>query len=207
MLMSSFFDILIEYRTFLCLGFLLLLFVCIIFLIKKQADRSRKKKELTRAAEDKFRDENLNNAILNKHSGKSGVKEVYLPYDVDYGNFGGGKGETQKAKEGQSHLMVQLVEQTKLSTRKFMLNPKKVIRIGSDLRENDISVLGQGISPFQCEIFSIGDKVYVRNLSDENPTVLRRKKEQVIVDRKGLRLLSDDIVLLGEVSYRITIKN
>ena len=207
MIMSSFFDILIKYKMVFCLGLLLLLFVCIIFLIKKLADRSKKKKEITRAAEDKLRDENLNNAILNNRPGKGGVKEVYVPYDVDYGNLGGGKGGTQKAKEGKSHLMVQLVEQTKLSTRKFMLNPAKIIRIGSDLSANDITVFEQGISPFQCEIFSVGGKVYVRNLSDENTTVLRRKKEQVIVDKKGLRLLSDDIILLGEVSYRITIKD
>ena len=204
--MSSFFDILIKYRTVLCLGLLLFLFVCIIFLIKKLAERRRKEKEFTKAAEDKLRDEKLNNAILNKRQGKGGVKEVYVPYDVDYGNPGSGKGGTQKSKEKREHLMVQLVEQTKLSTRKFMLNPAKIIRIGSDLSENDITVLGQGISPFQCEVFSVGEKVYVRNLSDEHPTVLRRKKEQVFVDKKGLRLLSNDIILMGEVSYRITIK-
>ncbi len=114
----------------------------------------------------------MNKAILNNRPGTGGVKEVYVLYDVDYANAGSGKDGTQKAKEGRSHLMVQLIERTKLSTRKFMLNPARTIRIGSNLRENDISVLEQGISSFQYEIFSIGEKVYVRNLSDENPTVL-----------------------------------
>lgn len=205
--MSSIFKVIEEHQMALCIIFLLILLVCIIFMIRELTNRRRKKKELEQAAEAKLRDEKLNKAILNDCPGTGGVKEVYVPYDVDYANTGSGKDGTQKAKEGQSHLMVQLVERTKLSTRKFMLNPARTIRIGSNLRENDISVLEQGISPFQCEIFSMGEKVYVRNLSDENPTVLRRKKEQVLVDKKGLRLLSDDIIILGEVSYRITIKD
>lgn len=186
----------------------ILLFIGIT-LIKKIIRRKQKNKELRQAAEDKLRDENLNNVILNNHTGSNRPREVHVPYDVDYSNTGGesSKSHSNNNKRKDGHVMLQLVEKTELSTRKFMLNPNKKIRIGSDLQDNDISVLSEGVSPHQCEIFSVGDKIYIRNLSHENQTILKRKKEQAIVDEKGLRLLSNDKIILGSVVYEVTIKD
>lgn len=177
-------------------------------LIKKALRKKQKNKELRQAAEDKLRDENLNNVILNNHAGPDRLREVHVPYDVDYSNPGGAnnKSSSNHGKRKDDHVMLQLVEKTELSTRKFMLNPAKNIRIGSDQQDNDIVVLSAGISPRQCEIFSVGDKVYIKNLSDENRTLLKRKKEQAIVDNKGLRLLSNDKIILGSVVYEVMIK-
>jgi len=104
--------------------------------------------------------------------------------------------DNNKRKDG--HVMLMLVEKTELSTRKFMLNPIKMIHIGSDLQDNDIAVLSEGVSPKQCEIFSVGDKIYIKNLSQENKTIFKRKKKQAIVDGKGLRLLSNDEVTIKD---------
>lgn len=195
-------------KYILILAAIILLLVGII-LIKKFMRQKQKNKELMQAAEDKLRDENLNNVILNKHIGSSPLREVHTPYDVDYSNSGGEghKNHSDNSKRKNSHIMLQLIEKTKLSTRKFMLNPIKTIRIGSDLQDNDITVLAEGVSPHQCEIFSVGDKIFIRNLSGGNQTILKRKKEQAIVDEKGLRLLSDDKIFVGSVVYEITIKD
>lgn len=186
---------------------LLVLVVGIVFL-KEVIRRNQKKKELSQAAEDKLRDENLNHVILNSDIGNEQVKEVYKPYDVDYSNPNADKKVSVKnTKKGENHVMVQLIERTELSTRKFMMNPVKKIHIGSDSQNNDIAVLSENISPCQCEIFSVRDKVFIKNLSSDNRTIIRRKKEQAIVDEKGIRLISGDIVILGKVSYDITIIN
>ena len=186
----------------------ILLFVGIV-LIRKFMQKKQKNRELRQAAEDKLRDENLNNVILNNHTGSNRPHEVHVPYDVDYSNPGGesSKSHSDNNKRKDNHVMLQLVEKTELSTRKFMLNPIKKIRIGSDLQDNDISVLSEGVSPHQCEIFSVSDKIYIKNLSQENQTILKRKKEQAIVDEKGLRLLSNDKIILGSVVYEVTIKD
>lgn len=180
-----------------------------IILIRKFMQKKQKNRELRQAAEDKQRDENLNNVILNNHVGSNRPREVHVPYDVDYSNPGGesSKNPSLKNKRKDNHVMLQLVEKTELSTRKFMLNPIKKIRIGSDLQDNDISVLSDGVSPHQCEIFSVGDKIYIKNRSNENQTIVKRKKEQAIVDEKGLRLLSNDKIILGSVVYEVTIKD
>lgn len=186
----------------------ILIFIMVgIMLLKKMIHKKQRKKELSQAAEDKLRDENLNQVILNQHTVGSRFKEVHKPYDVDYSNANGenGKKTVDSIKRREDLVMVQLVEKTELSTRKFMMNPVKSVRVGSNLQDNDITVLTDSVSPHQFEIFAIRNKVFVRNLSSENRTIVKRKKEQAIVDEKGIRLLSGDIILLGHVSYDITI--
>ncbi len=181
----------------------------IILILRIVIRRSRRNRELAIAAEDKRRDENLNNVILNSYAGDAGRKEVYVPYDVDYSNSEA-DGRKNKKRDGAGRRddapMLQLIEKTELSTRKFMLNPVKGIHIGSDSQINDIAVLAAGIAPQQCEIFVAGGKVYIRDLGGGNRTILRRKKEQAIVDHNGVRLLSGDVIVLGSVTYKVTIK-
>ncbi len=181
--------------------------VLFIVLLKRTVKSRQKRKEIQQAAEDRARDENLNNIILNSHCRAGEKKEIYKPYDVDYSNDGQGKNDKNSpfAAPDSHRVMIQLVEKTELSTRKFMLNPEKIIRIGSDLQTNDISVLADGVSSNQCEIFAAAGKVYIRHTGDKNKTIIRRKKEQAFVDEKGIRLLSDDIIILGKVTYDVTI--
>lgn len=194
-------------KYILIMAIVILLFVLII-LLKKVIRKKQKNKELRQAAEDKLRDENLNNVILNSHAESKHLRGVHVPYDVDYSNpRGDNKNHSDHSKKENGHVMLQLVEKTELSTRKFMLNPAKKIYIGSDLQNNDIAVLDENISLRQCEIFAVKDKIYIRNLSHENQTILRRKKEQAIVDEKGLRMLSGDNIILGNVTYEVTIKD
>ena len=200
---------LMEYKMLFLIAAAVLAFFFIIFFLKKFMRRCEKKKEIVQAAADRMRDENLNNIILNSHTGTGSHKEIYKPYDVDYSSRGksgsnrGGSQDTAAVKHGQP--MLQLIEKTELSTRKFILNPAKRIRIGSDLQDNDISVLSQGVAPHHCEIFAAGGGVYIRNTGEGVRTIIRRKKEQAIADKKGIRLQTGDCILLGTVSYDITI--
>lgn len=202
-------DFLASNRKAVLLVLLFLLFAAGTALLKKLIRKSQRNKELARATEDKVRDENLNHVILNSYVKEENRKEVYKPYDVDYSNPGE---ERDKAaggyeKKGERHIMLQLIERTELSTRKFLLNPEKRISIGSDPQGNDITIMAEGVSPRQCEIFSVQNNVYIRNLSQDNKTILKRKKEQAIVDAKGIRILSGDTVIVGRASYDITIIN
>lgn len=206
--MINFMDFIRNNRIAIIILLILLVLVVGIVLLKKVISRNQKKKELSQAAEDKLRDENLNHVILNSYIENDQLKEVYKPYDVDYSNPNADKKVSgRNTQKGEKHVMVQLIERTELSTRKFMMNPVRGIHIGSDSQNNDISVMAENISPCQCEIFSVMDKVFIKNLSSVNRTIIRRKKEQAIVNEKGIRLLSGDVVILGTVSYDITIIN
>lgn len=182
---------------------LLIGFILLRYLIKRRT----KRQELHRAAADRARDENLNQVILNTQHIKEENKSMKSPYEVDYGNGSREKSKREKAEspKGKIPIMVQLIENTELSTRKFVLNPAKGISIGSGLTDNDIVVSGSNIEERHCEIFLARGKVYIRSIGNRERTMLRRKKEQVIADRKGIRLLTGDIVLIGNVTYEVTI--
>lgn len=181
----------------------LMILTVLIYLLKKAIKRREEKKEIVMAAADRMRDENLNQIILNNHTGGVENREIYKPYDVDYNGEGSGGLDNINVKAGQT--MIQLVEHTRLSTRKYVLNPAKKIRIGSDLQGNEISVVEKEIAPHQCEIFAAQGQVYIRHTGGSMQTIIRRKRQSAIVDKRGIRLHSGDWIEIGSVSYEITI--
>lgn len=185
--------------------FLLLLFILLICLVKKIVCRRQRIKELEQASADKMRDENLNNVILNNHIEKGNIKEIYKPYDVDYSKPNTDNRNYENNDKQEGNVLVRLVEKTELSTRKFIMNPIKPIRIGRDVQGNDISVMAEDIDLHQCEIFTAGNKIYIKSIGTSNQTILKRKKDRAIVSGAGVRLLSNDTIILGSVLYEVTI--
>ncbi len=201
--MSALMPLLTRYSKvflFIAVAFTLVL---LIRWVKRLLRRQSKKKEIDRAASDRLRDENLNQIILNNHTGGVENREIYKPYDVDYNGEGSGGLDNMNVKAGQT--MIQLVEHTRLSTRKYVLNPAKKIRIGSDLQGNEISLVEKEIAPHQCEIFAAQGQVYIRHTGGSTQTIIRRKRQSAIVDKRGIRLHSGDWIEIGSVSYEITI--
>lgn len=201
--MSALMPLLTRYSKvflFIAVAFTLVL---LIRWVKRLLRRQSKKKEIDRAASDRLRDENLNQIILNNHTGGAENREIYKPYDVDYNGEGNSAPDNINIKARQT--MIQLVEHTRLSTRKYVLNPAKKIRIGSDLQGNEISVVEKEIAPHQCEIFATHGQVYIRNIGGSTQTIIRRKRQSAIVDKRGIRLHSGDWIEIGSVSYEITI--
>lgn len=157
-----------------------------------------KRKELKQAAEDRARDESLNNYILNSHASRNN-KEAYVPYEVNYG-----AGEGTNKQPVPVGVMVQLIERTELSTRKFVLNATKGIKIGTDASADIQFTSGDG-NPHMCQIFAIDKQVFVRNLQPSSPVYIKRKKQQAFVDDKGIKLISSDMIVVGHIVYTLTI--
>lgn len=165
------------------------------------------KKELKRAALDHLRDEKLNRIILNEHDTDTAKRNASKPYDVNYENGSQssyGQPESLIAS-GMPTMMIQLVENTELSSRKFVFDPANRIRIGSGLSNNDIVIANSDIEECQCEIFLAQHKIYIRNTGHKVRTIVKRKREQTIVDDKGIRILTGDKIILGKISYEVTI--
>jgi hypothetical protein len=192
-------------KIILVMAIIILAVLCIV-IFKKIVKNSKKAKELSLQAEEKIRDENLNNIILNNNTDNLKLRKTPKPYDVDYSSSNNGKlGNIDSSKDKKNSIMIQLIERTELSTRKFILNPTNGLRIGSDTQGNDIVVFDSSVSQHQCEIFTYGDKIYIKNLGSESRTIVKRKKESVIVDGTNIRLLSNDRIIIGSVSYDISI--
>lgn len=186
----------------------ILLLIAIIKVIKKISAFRARKKELRQAAEDRARDENLNSYILNSHSTVDN-REAFVPYEVDYSRAAqeasaSNMGTRISGKLDGNAVMVQLIEHTGLSTRKFVLNASRGISIGTE-EGNDITFISDDRQSYKCSIFCVQKKVFVRNEMLGTRILLRRKKQQAIVDEKGIGLKNGDCIVAGTVSYVITI--
>ena len=186
----------------------ILLLIAIIKVIKKISAFRARKKELRQAAEDRVRDENLNSYILNSHSTVDN-REAFVPYEVDYSRAAqeasaSNMGTKISGKLDGNAVMVQLIEHTGLSTRKFVLNASRGISIGTE-EGNDITFISDDRQSYKCSVFCVQKKVFVRNEMLGTRILLRRKKQQAIVDEKGIGLKNGDCIVAGTVSYVITI--
>lgn len=158
-------------------------------------------RQLKQAVSDHAREEELDRIILNPLFSERDRQAVSKPYSVDYGDIG----RKENSLQEEQGMMIQLVEHTALSARKYVLNLTHSIRIGNRLEGNDIMVSGKNDAAFQCEIFLAQGKAYVRIASGERAIFLRRRKKQIAVDRKGFRLLTGDKIFMGDLSYEITL--
>lgn len=180
--------------------------ILLITIIKSISKKNQRNKEIREAAIARMRDESLNDVILNQRTGKDNKKGSSMPYEVSYQNGGEDPKADKKAfntsKKGR--VEIQLIENTDLSSRKYVFSPYPGITIGSD-DDNDIVVINNGVSGKHCEIFAAGKRVYIRNLANDQKTFIRRKKQQAIASAEGLEIKSKDIILVGNVTYTVTI--
>ena len=181
----------------------ILFIVFLIRVLRIISNRKSRVKEFRQAAEDRARDESLNNVILNPRSDNTN-KEAYVPYEVDYSASAQNGTVNTTSQVSTEIMMVQIIEQTELSKRKFVLNASKGIKIGST-SENDISFFSDSGTDFQCEVFSVNSHVFARNLNSDARIILRRKKDSAVLDTKGIRIKSGDTIIMDKNSYIISL--
>lgn len=162
--------------------------------------KKAKVNELRVIAEDKLRDQALNRALANDLYGNEKAEEHIesLPYEVDYN-----QSQLNNRQAKQEKMMVQITACSELSKRKFMIELKDVIKIGRG-KENTIIVKDSKTLPVHCEIFRYVNDIYVRSYSG-NKTLLSRKKQQVYVDDKGIKVRTGDKIVIGNTILEITI--
>lgn len=164
----------------------------------------KKKKEQRRLAMEKLREEALDRALENPFKGNEGRdgKGLQRPVAVNYG-----QDEKTLKRELPAHgrCMLELTEINELSTRKYLLNPSEVIRIGRQFDVNTIVINNRSLSERQCEIFQHGQDLYIRNCSMPVPVRLLRKSDSVIVDERGIKIQSGDCINIGTVRLEVSI--
>lgn len=174
--------------------------IILVIILGKMRAKQAKEKELKMIAEDKLRDEALNQALANDLCEGSAMNATIetLPYEVDYHQ---GQRESSNLKEEK--IMLQITACSKLSKRKFMIELRDRVKIGK-AKENPIVVKGQNVLPVQCEIFDYRHDVYVRDYS-ERGTLLIRKRQQVAIGHKGIRMKTGDKLIIENTTLEVTI--
>ena len=182
-----------------------IVFVILFFFLIKIRKKNKKQKIMSIQAEDKLREEALDKIILNdKAQNDEGDVFSAKPFEVNYDAASVEK-HTEKAKKARYRTMVQIVENSELSSRKYMFDPSKGIHIGGKNGKNDIVVSDMSVDDQQCEIVLSSSTVYIRNIGGSRKVVLKRGKQQAYVEKKYVALKSNDVILIGKTIFRIEI--
>ena len=179
--------------------------VALVTLIKILTTRRARRREMELQASDKLREEALDRIILN-NQGAGRQKEIYSakPFEVNYDSK---VVERQPAamsgiKTGPA-LMVQIVENSELSARKYMFDSKQGIRIGSRHGQNNIVISSPDVDEVQCEILEHNGQILIRNVGRSGKVILERGRNRAYVEGGLIEMKSGDAILISNMIYRV----
>ena len=171
-------------------------------LLSRLIKRRNAKKEMQRNVEDKLREEALDRVLTDGRRQEKVSANVPFAVKYDLDKRKKARGDEQQSV---SEIMVQLIEHSELSTRKYMFHITDRITLGSKARENDIVITSAHVSERQCELFRIGTELFVKNVGKTGSVQLYRKNRQMMVTREAVQLKNHDELRVGDFHYQITI--
>lgn len=175
----------------ICLLFLLVFAVGSFVIRKIKSGQKRKEREqIFRAI---HREQNLDELILNA-AAKDLTRQENRAYEVNYAD---------KKIESRSAVWIEIEERTKLSSKKYMLDLTKSVRIGTDTYGNAIVIKGCGKQKYLCEIQMQDKQICIYNRGKGKIQVIR-KKERAYLGLQGLILNSGDIIRIEHTDYIIS---
>lgn len=169
-----------------------------IFYIRKIIIKKNKQKDLRIIAGDKKREKKLEEYLSNPayiSNGRRRAKRQQIPYEVEYH-------EDSCNKNGKAD--IQLIVTHGVVTRKYFMTMDKEVTVGR-AKKNDIVLKGESISNYHLVIIEKQDGIYLRDLKSTNGTLLIRGKNQIQVTENAVKLKSEDALILGEYTIKITI--
>lgn len=174
----------------ICLLFLLVFAVGSFFI--RQMKNRQKKKEREQVFHEIHREQNLDELILNA-AAKDLPRRESKAYEVNYAD---------KKIESQGEVWIEIEERTKLSSKKYMLDLTKPVRIGTDAYGNSIVIKGCGKQKYLCEIQMQDRQICIYNRGKGKIQVIR-KKERAYLGGQGLILNSGDVIQIEHTDYII----
>ncbi|MBE5881926.1 MAG: FHA domain-containing protein [Lachnospiraceae bacterium] len=179
--------------------------IALVVVMRILSKKRARRREMEIQASDKLREEALDRIILNSQ-GASRQSEVYSakPFEVNYDSKMVEKQPSvlSGVKLGSS-LMVQIVENSELSARKYMFDPKQGIRIGSRQGMNNIVISSQEVDEVQCEILEHKGQILIRNVGRSGRVILERGKNRAYVEQNLLEMKSGDAIFIANMVYRV----
>lgn len=168
-----------------------ILLIAVIYLLSK---RRKRKREFEEMSQYKRRDEALVAALRNPRVKKERGPEG--PMEISWGDKAVGEREKKHASP-----MVELVELSAYSRKKFVFQLVRPVRIGSG-KGNQMELFHEGVEEAHCEIFLSGEKACVRSI-DGARTILKRGKTNALIGSSGVYLNNGDQIQLGNTEIQI----
>ena len=173
---------------------IVVLIIVLVILLRQLFIWKKKRKKQEEISQIKRRDAALTTALLNpqmKNARGGPEKPVEISWEDNISN---------NKREFSASIMVELIELSEYSSRKYVFNTDRTIRIGSG-EENQLVLSKAGVRDFHCEIFMNGSDPCVRSVSDAK-TILHRGKNAALVSTEGVYLNNGDCIQIGEIKIQ-----
>lgn len=163
--------------------------------------RNKKVAEMVSLQKDRIREENLDAMLQNTLYSKTqqGSEKANNPYDVVYHEE-----EVNVYNDTRERISLQIEEKGILSTKKYVVHVFDSILIGND-DSNKIILNDLSVSKFQVQLTNKDNKLYAHNLDCSVDANIIRKKKKYPLTPSMACIESNDSILVGNTSLRITI--
>lgn len=169
----------------------------------------KKNQDISIKVNDRLREEALDRAILNNATPNELRKiQEATPIAVNYNPNKIAKGkpmgkDSVRSSALANSYMIQLVENSGISEKKYMLNPKQGISIGREPGLNDVVITDSHVDGKQCRIIEYQDKVYIQNIGKFGRVILSRRNKKNYVENNAIELRNKDLLIIGSVLFRV----
>lgn len=166
--------------------------VVVLIILKK----IRKKKEaMRRVAEDKLRESNLDQLILNPNAPKDSMQTfAEKPFEMKY--------SLDPANSAMKGLMLQIEEISEISRRQYMINPATPFTIGSGMG-NTILLSDPNVDAKQCEMGISAGAVYICNIGRPDNVRIIRGKNSFFVGPQKVAVQKNELIQIGGIKLVI----
>lgn len=180
--------------------------ILILIFISTVSKKRKIKKHKAMLANDRLREEALDKLLVNTEAEVKKDDRTFaaVPVAVNYDANLIEKADSAKKQKGKrKKIMVQIIENSELSARKYVLDPGKGIFIGSKAGKNHIVIGNENVDERQCEIREKAGKVYVHNTGTSGKVILRRGKQGVYVEQNYLEIKTGDALVIADTIYKM----
>lgn len=171
-----------------------------VLFIMKVMMKKNKMKNLQRISNAQEREQKLEEYIRNPAFVSNGDKRVgrkQIPYEVEYcENL-----ERELCKNEKP--CIQLTVSHGVTVKKYLIAIDKEVKVGR-AKKNDIVLKDEDISNYHLVFMKKEDGIYLKDLKSTNGTNLVRGRNQIQVTENAVKLRSDDSLILGEYTIKIT---
>ncbi|MCM1159240.1 MAG: FHA domain-containing protein [Bacteroidales bacterium] len=173
--------------------------LCIVFIYWLRLRKEKKrKKEMNTLKKEKARNENLDQMLKNNlyQGDQNKILQNNIPYEIDFHE------EVSLQNIDADAVKIQIVEQSRLSTRKYIIFVSGEMVIGRG-RECALILNDSSIAEKQCKLFCYQKGLYLQALETGHAVKIKRKKSNMHLGQDAVNLIDGDCIELGETSLNI----
>lgn len=131
------------------------------------------------------------------------LREDFLNYSLQ--NHSGETADIRVPRT--SKMMIYLKANSKGKKVQLVFDPEREINIGRDKFSSNIYINDPTVSQKHCCIYSIDDRVYLKDLYSANGTYIKRgiRNRYHIVEGESIELQNKDTIIVGSNEFKVTL--